>query len=339
MCIIVAKKSGIKMPSAATISTCFENNPDGAGLMLACKNKVWGFKGLMTLDALNDKLKLLTKRFGSLDDMSVVMHFRIGTHGSNIPENTHPFPLLDNYAELRELEWCSTQGVAHNGIISACSYHKDIKAENVSDTMVFVKRVIAPIAKNTRITKRQDILSGLGLMADSKLAFLDWKGNVKTAGDFVTSEGVLYSNSTYKEERYVYTNNWRRYYGEPKYRWNSETKSWSKNTYDYIPKLTAKENENYREEERAACGYESCNGWIIRDMSSKTPPRTITLTENNAIDCSDGTLYAWDSKGLEWDLMLFPEEYEFVGDEEEILEEELPELWRLKEIEEEEQPK
>ena len=153
MCIIVAKPIGIQMPTIHTLEKCFDNNPDGAGIMLASKGKVWGFKGLMAFKDFTDKLRVLENRFGNLDKLAVVMHFRIGTHGSNVPANTHPFPLKGSYEELRALEWVDEHGMAHNGIISALSYHKDIKAENVSDTMVFIKRVIAPIAKTMRVTK------------------------------------------------------------------------------------------------------------------------------------------------------------------------------------------
>ena len=198
MCVIVAKEAGINMPSEDKLKNCFYHNRDGAGIMLASKGKVFGFKGYMTWESFKAALNKLEKRFGSLRKLPVVMHFRIGTHGENIPENTHPFPLCASYDKMRETHWVSAQGVAHNGIISALSYHPDISAENVSDTMVFVKRVIAPIAKTTVISSRPDILEGLGLMAGSKLAFLDCSGKIVTAGAFVKDEEVLYSNSSYK---------------------------------------------------------------------------------------------------------------------------------------------
>ena len=49
MCIIVAKNAGIPMPSTEILRNCFDNNPDGAGFMLAAKNSVYGFKGLMLM--------------------------------------------------------------------------------------------------------------------------------------------------------------------------------------------------------------------------------------------------------------------------------------------------
>lgn len=204
MCIIVAKPMGVKMPSKNIIETCFENNPDGAGIMLAYKGQVYGFKGLMTLEAFNDKLHQLEKRFGSLNKLSVVMHFRITTHGGTVPENTHPFPLKDNYPALRDLEWVAEQGMAHNGIISCTSYHSDINLEKVSDTMVFIKRVVAPIAKHVVIASNKGIAKALQVAANSKLAFLNGQGRCIVAGDFTQDEGIYYSNTSYKEVRVKY---------------------------------------------------------------------------------------------------------------------------------------
>ena len=197
MCIIVAKNKGVKMPSIETLSNCFNNNKDGAGIMLACGGLVHGFKGLMTFEEFANELATLERHYGPLDNLSVVMHFRIGTHGTNIAANTHPFPISDRYDDLRKLAWTSKQGVAHNGIITECGYHPDVKAENVSDTMVFVKRVIAPIAKYTCIATNEDVLEALELAAGSKLAFLDGKGNLAIAGHFFEENGVFYSNSSY----------------------------------------------------------------------------------------------------------------------------------------------
>lgn len=202
MCIIVAKSAGIAMPANDILKNCFENNPDGAGFMLAAKNAVYGFKGLMSFEELTQELEKARKRFGNLDKLSVVLHFRISTHGSVVGGNTHPFPLKGGYREMRRLEWVADQGFAHNGIISLTSHDGDIKKFNVSDTMVFAKKFINPIAKHCQIASDKDILDMLFDLADSKLAFLNKKGKIATRGEFRNQDGVLYSNSSYEKRSY-----------------------------------------------------------------------------------------------------------------------------------------
>lgn len=294
MCVIVAKEAGINMPSEDKLKNCFDHNRDGAGIMLASKGKVFGFKGYMTWESFKAALNKLEKRFGSLRKLPVVMHFRIGTHGENIPENTHPFPLCANYDKMRETHWVSAQGVAHNGIISALSYHPDISAENVSDTMVFVKRVIAPIAKTTVISSRPDILEGLGLMAGSKLAFLDGSGKIVTAGAFVKDEEVLYSNSSYKPYAALpapATGKTARFDG---FRLSVDDMRWFKTS----------EMEEY--------GLTPLDGKAIGLLFDYDSDWTwMDLDDNFAIDPSTKIIYEWDDCDGEWVEMVYPGEYIF----------------------------
>ena len=213
MCIIVAKNAGIKMPSMDTLRNCFDNNPDGAGFMLAAKNTVYGFKGLMTFKEFKQELSRAEKRFGNLDKLSVVLHFRISTHGSTVGGNTHPFPLKGGYREMRKTEWIADQGFAHNGIISHTCSDPDIKKHNVSDTMVFAKKFVNPIAKYATIASDTAIMDMLFDIADSKLCFLSKKGRISTRGHFVEQDGVLYSNTSFEERSYRITGkHWNYYY-------------------------------------------------------------------------------------------------------------------------------
>lgn len=201
MCIIVAKNAGIPMPSTEILHNCFDNNPDGAGFMLAAKNNVYGFKGLMTFEEFTDELARAEKRFGKLDKLPVVLHFRITTHGSSVAGNTHPFPLKGGYREMRKTQWCADQGFAHNGIIYQTSHDPDIKKHKVSDTMVFAKKYAAPIAKYASIASDPALLDMLYEVADSRLCFLNKKGKIATRGDFIEQDGVLYSNTSFREKR------------------------------------------------------------------------------------------------------------------------------------------
>ena len=195
MCIIVAKPAKTAMPSLNTLETCFRNNPDGAGIMLASKGKVWGFKGLMTFEAVKSKLKTLESRFGSLDKLPVVLHFRIGTHGKNIPENTHPFPLSDRYDELRSLEWVSSQGMAHNGIIRLTS---DPDNERYSDTAIFIADYLSQILRTRADLRDRRKLNTIYQLAQSKFAIMDGGGYIATVGEFIHERGLLFSNASYR---------------------------------------------------------------------------------------------------------------------------------------------
>ena len=247
MCIIVAKPAMVKMPSKKIIKNCFENNPDGAGIMVSVRGKVYGYKGLMNYESVLNKLQKIEKKFGPLYKLNVVMHFRIGTHGGNIAANTHPFPVCGKYKSMRAIEWISDLGMAHNGIITDVSYHKDIKCENVSDTMVFIKHIVNPIAKLTNIMENPDILEALRLASGSKLCFIDGKGNMEVLGAFTFEDGVFYSNATYKEKRVTYVSKPYSWDG-----WDKYEDKWQKPSYqdDYV--ILSKDDEEFLQESMAA---------------------------------------------------------------------------------------
>lgn len=301
MCIIVAKNAGVKMPTKEILSNCFTNNPDGAGIMLAAKNQVVGVKGLMTFDAFTAALKKLEKRFGSLNKLPVVMHFRIKTHGAAIAANTHPFPVAASYKPMRRLEWTSTLGMAHNGIIQAVGHHEDIKKENVSDTMVFIRRIVQPIAAKIDIMQDDKVLDALEMAADSKLAFLNAQGVLKLRGRFEMKDGVYYSNSTYEAARYK---SWR-IYG---YDWDdygiqsvTTTKKGGKKENDW-PALSPDDEKYLMEELALDYGLdilgEGCT--IVCEDFEFTPCHV-----KYAVLDETGELYYWDDENYEW----FPSSY------------------------------
>lgn len=302
MCIIVAKPAGIKMPTNEILSNCFTNNPDGAGIMLSAKGKVWGFKGLMTFDALTARLKKLQKTFGDLDKLPVVLHFRIGTHGANIAANTHPFPVAASYKVMRRLEWTGDLGMAHNGIIQALSSHPDIKAQNVSDTMAFIRHVVTPISKVCALMKNDRVLDAMQLTSGSRLAFLDAKGTLKVLGDFVVSEGVFYSNTTYEAPRY-------KPYGLHDYGW-ADWEGW-------FPKDKAKKRGEKprlsRDDENYLMGSLAFEYGLTRLGSNITiccPDYEVPGSSiEYALDEGDGTLCYWNEDDYDWVPSSFSDEY------------------------------
>lgn len=312
MCIIIAKPAGAVMPDSKIIENCFSNNPDGAGIMFNHEGKVYGFKGFMSLEAFKAKLAQLEKKYGRLTDRNVVMHFRITTHGGSIAANTHPFPVTGSYKAMRELEWESNLGMAHNGIIGCVDLHIDIKKENVSDTMVFIKRVVSPIASKSNIMKSKQLLNAIWLASGSKLAFLDGAGRLKVLGDFIFEDGVYYSNSTYKHERqyisrpYRSWDDWYDYYSS-KDNTKYYTKPTSKKPDVWLSKddekfLMTSLAEEYGLEMLAPTDeilYEGGIGEVVGEMKL-------------AFDNGTGSIYEWDSEMYDWYEFMVSGEYDCI---------------------------
>jgi hypothetical protein len=271
--------------------------------MLADGNAVYGFKGLMTFEEFKAELKKAGKRFGSLDKLSVVMHFRISTHGSVIGGNTHPFPLKGGYREMRKTEWVADQGFAHNGIIYQTSKDADIKKHNVSDTMVFAKKYINPIAKYANIASDTAIMDMLFELADSKLCFLTKKGKLATRGNFIERDGVLYSNTSFEEDKLL------------KY-WNA---GWDVSGYDwgnisaypsYKPsfRLNDYDMNQFIEELASDYGYYPVPSGSVVYFYDKT---SYYCTDEYELFFDDaGHIYRFDDKAYEFYLWATADEYD-----------------------------
>lgn len=192
MCIIAIKKQGIELPTDDTIENMWLSNPDGAGFMYTVDNTVYIKKGYMTLEALKTALKDLKTRY-NVKDIPLIMHFRIGTSGGNIPENTHPFPVSESIEALQRLRIKTSLGVVHNGIIDI-----EPSAKNLSDTMEYIKSQLSLLYKLDKSFYTREIGQKLVKNAiKSKMAFLDSHGQITTIGEFYEDKGIFYSNYSY----------------------------------------------------------------------------------------------------------------------------------------------
>ena len=202
MCIIVAKNKGVALPTKKTLEQCFERNKDGAGIMYVKNNKKKKKKGLMTFQDFYKKLKSIKKEFGGdLTNKALVMHFRIGTHGKNDKATTHPFPISNNFNDLRATYFETDLGMAHNGIMSFYNYDRTL-----SDTQSFIKDYVSVFKElNKKFylnNKVMEIISNEANISSNKLCFLDNKENIYWYGDKVIDNGIIYSNETYKPYTY-----------------------------------------------------------------------------------------------------------------------------------------
>ena len=214
MCIIAAKPIGVEPPTRSILENCFNNNPDGAGFMLATAGNVRIHKGFMTFD---DFWRVYEKDLKRVNpkETAIVYHFRISTQGGVTPGGTHPFPVSSSPDMLTKTSVRCNLGVAHNGVISLTSSYA--KNQIYSDTQLFIMDYLSKLDKLHPTWYKSKV--GRELVEEligSKLAILDKDGTIETIGDFNEFEGVLYSNHS-----------WENWYGYQKYgfstRWLSSS--------------------------------------------------------------------------------------------------------------------
>lgn len=142
MCVIVFKPKNIRPPSIETLTECWCRNPDGGGVMWQTKRAgLKARKGFMTLEVMLAEIDKIP-----IDD-AAVYHFRIGTHGANTPENTHPWPIEGHEAAL-----------VHNGVIS---WLTDDRSTSDSKRFAdFLSRMDGNVLHNTDLKKVFEDLIG-----------------------------------------------------------------------------------------------------------------------------------------------------------------------------------
>lgn len=153
-------------------------------------------KGFFDFEEFYDTLMLLD----DIEELSIVMHFRISTHGSVNKACCHPFPVTDDMAKLSATDTENRVCVAHNGVISGMATNKA-----KSDTMAYIADVVTPLRRMHEDFMHDDnALDVLSVTAKSKLCFLDNSGDIVTIGEFYDVDGVLFSNTSYLKKTYSY---------------------------------------------------------------------------------------------------------------------------------------
>lgn len=201
MCIIVVKNKNInKLPQEKYLKNCFENNSEGAGFMYTYKGKVVIDKGYMNYKDFLKHYNKLCRKFNDFKNKSLIMHFRIGTAGTNSKENTHPYPVTDSISLLHKTYIKTDLGVTHNGIIHDYNPTKQEKKLDINDTQSFIIKYIYPLYSHYKdFYKNEYILKGMEDITGSRLAFLDKNDIISLVGEFDEDEdGILYSNDGYK---------------------------------------------------------------------------------------------------------------------------------------------
>lgn len=203
MCIAVYKPAGVEIPSKKIFENCFSNNDDGAGIMYSFGGKVHIEKGFMTFKAFKKGLKDIIKKTGGTkkcEDIPMVFHFRITSQGAVCKELTHPFPICNDYDEMKKSSQVVDMALAHNGIIDFASSYS-VKDHN--DTMEFIKEVAyGQINNNKNWYKNKRTINLFDyLLTGNRVVILDGDGHAQMFGKWEVKDGVYYSNSSYSYKR------------------------------------------------------------------------------------------------------------------------------------------
>lgn len=194
MCIIMAKRAGVELPSDDVLRTCWRANQDGGGYMFARDGKVEVRKGFTTIEMMLASLQ--TEGITKAD--AVCMHFRISTSGGVKPELCHPYPVVADFEAMKVLTFSTDLAVMHNGVLGITP------ETGVNDTMTFVKHVLAP-RRNSWTALDKDIVFRMAI-SGSRLCFMDVNGTIQMVGQgwIKESDGLYYSNSGYKRQYSTY---------------------------------------------------------------------------------------------------------------------------------------
>lgn len=184
MCIIIASANPIKLEKNL-LKRCWDRNPDGAGFAYVTDGRIKVVKELEHFERFHELfIRHLPVCMKAVSPM--LLHFRVGTHGTKTIENVHPFWVARNCV------------MAHNGVL-------DIKEENNwSDTRTFAERVLKPISETHDFTKNDASIWLITKFAKSnKLAFLTSERNIQLInrkdGVESTELEAWFSNRTFEE--------------------------------------------------------------------------------------------------------------------------------------------
>ena len=221
MCIIVVKPKCQQLPSEQILSKCFNSNPHGAGFMYNSHNSdtITIAKGFMDFESFYSAITSITA--DNLYNSDLVIHFRYATQGSISSKNCHPFPLSKKIKDLQALNFTTNTGIAHNGVISFCSYPNK---QDLSDTQIFIKDILSQIPLDQ--IKDQSIYES----TYSKFAILDKEG-FSLIGNFLEDNGIFYSNDSYIPYEYLYNRN--SYNSKPQIKRGTSNNKYAITAWDY----------------------------------------------------------------------------------------------------------
>lgn len=145
MCVIISRNAGVKIPADMIEQAC-DINKHGWGLMYAKKGKLHIDRSLKQP---NDPKEVMDK-LQSLGDRHVYLHLRHATVGEINAENSHPFTILTRKRHGVDL------AMMHNGTLF--TYKPEVTNTKDSDTLMFVRQMVAPLAQRVNAFCGQKVL-------------------------------------------------------------------------------------------------------------------------------------------------------------------------------------
>jgi len=184
MCIAILNTKGLI--SKKTLKNCWENNPDGAGLAYPEAGAMKTYKELKDFKSFYKHYADVRTRLP--DNVNMLIHFRIATHGKINETNCHPFLINKNTAFI------------HNGVISNS---KMGTSPDFSDTYLFNQTILKKLQSN--FIANEAILNLLAsYIGGSKLVFLngnnEWSIVNEKSG--IWDKDNWFSNTSYEEDMY-----------------------------------------------------------------------------------------------------------------------------------------
>lgn len=199
MCVIVHLPKKVTL-SKKVLQACYENNPDGFGIMSALP------EGLQVARSVGNFDQFLKEWREFNPEHTRAIHFRWKTHGLiNIP-NCHPFMVSPDLYMM------------HNGMIETCEVDRDM-----SDTWHFVEHDLKPILEQyPGMILDQEIMTLVEeVTSSSRLLFMDKEGRVvrTNVSEWAKDHGCYFSNShgykaNYRTNKITYKKNGESWDGE-----------------------------------------------------------------------------------------------------------------------------
>lgn len=229
MCIIAIKPREVAYPSYKRVKNMCENNSDGFAI-------VWHVKGepVRNYRTLNEKKFL--KKYNEITsaykakDVSLFIHARIKTHGTQKLENCHGW--IEDKIGL---------AFAHNGILSIKN------RDDMTDSETFFRDIFAPVFEIGGWSAGERAIKAC--IGTSKFCFMDMYGNLIHYGNYIKGDdGILYSNDSYLERT------WAKYgvggYYGTGYRscWDKHDRYFDKNKDDKKTSSTVKSNTTWQDD-------------------------------------------------------------------------------------------
>lgn len=178
MCILIIKPKGVVLPDYSTLCRCARRNPHGFGF--ATPEKI--FK---TLD-FNKFIKALSE---TDDDMPMMIHFRLATHGSIKPSNCHPFRDDSNGLIF-----------AHNGVMNIATL------PDKTDSETAFKLLLSPSYDRYGFGSSKFRYAVDSIRGDSRFGFMDSDGEIHAFGRFYDSDCKVRSGSFVAKNKVYFSN-------------------------------------------------------------------------------------------------------------------------------------